>query len=400
MRIVADSNILSIKSYLADIADLQLVPGREITRENLRNADVLLVRSTTRVDAELLRGTPVKFVGSATSGTDHIDLEYLRSAKIFFADARGSNANAVVDYCFAALAFAVLHRNLQLDLCTVGLVGAGHVGGLVAQKLAALGIAVQVCDPPLLEMLRAASPASPEGVAATGAETIMQGRPVPPRSIFRNLDEVLQCDVISLHVPLILDGKYKTYKLLGERELRQLKPNATLINTCRGSVVDEPALIDKLRTRADLTCIVDVWDNEPNVDLELIARADIATPHIAGYSKDAKQAATMMLLDAMSRYFELPVFEPGQRLVPVQIRNEPGRNLHNAQWRYLLEMLPLQKLSGELKQSALQGNVDRQFDAMRKHLMDRREFRNFEMAGAELSAEQKLFLRAQGLQLG
>lgn len=398
MRVVSDSNILSIKSCLGDSAELRLIPGREISRKDLLNADVLLVRSITRVDKELLQGTPVRFVGSATSGTDHVDLEYLRVSGIHFVDARGSNANAVVDYCFAALAFAVMHRDLRLDRCVVGLIGAGYVGGLFAQKLDKLGIRYRVCDPPLHDLMAADNLSSPVCRAATEPDTQFPERSVPPNSRFCTFNEVLSCDVISLHVPLVRGGAYSTYKLLGEHELRQLKPNATLINTSRGSVIYEPALIEKLRSSEAMTCIMDVWDNEPEVAAELVNLVDVATPHIAGYSQDAKQAATNMLLVELSAFFGLSESGSQQPTAASRPEVESPSSAPNAHWSCLLNLLPLLKLSGDFKHSVRQGNSAVQFDAMRKRLLNRREFKNFQIAEAALTAEQKSFLRVLGLQ--
>lgn len=397
MRIVSDSNILSAKSSLINVTDLQLIPGREICRNDLLNADALLVRSVTPVNADLLHGTPVKFVGSATSGTDHIDLEYLRSANIHFAGAPGSNANAVVDYCFTALAYAVLHRNLQIERCRVGLIGGGHVGGLFAQKLAKLGIDYRVCDPPLQKSIGLEATVSPGWVFA--ADSDFYSHWIPPVSSFCSMEELLRCDVISLHVPLELDGEYSTYKLISERELRQVKPNVTLINTCRGTVVHEPDLIQGLRSNAGMTYIADVWDNEPNISAELVSMAAIATPHIAGYSQDAKQNATSMLLQALSEFFEQPAFDLQQPSSPVLESQLTLTATPDAQWSCLLELLPLMQLSGELKQALRQENFEDQFDAMRKRQLDRREFRFYRIAGTTLTAAQQLFLRTLGLRI-
>ena len=388
MKIVADSNILSVESRFEDIADLKLISGRSIRRKDLLDADALLVRSITRVDKDLLDGTKVRFVGSATSGTDHIDLEYLQSKGIQFAEAGGSNANAVVDYCFAALAFAILHRNLKLQKCRVGIVGAGHVGGLFANRLQALGVACKISDPPLEQFLKSQEPAS-NADSASG---------YPSLSSFCALEELLNYEIVSLHVPLVFGGKHPTYRLLGEREFAQLQQTATLINTCRGSVVLESALIKKLKEFDAITYIADVWENEPDIFAELTRFADIATPHIAGYSHDAKMAATQMMLAAVTAYFELPAAKQSESelLEPFDLEFDKKPN---AQWQYLLDIFPLVKLSEEFKNSVRMGNANMQFDAMRKRLLGRREFRNYAISGAGLPDSQLEFLQINGIKI-
>jgi len=388
MKIVADSNILSVKSHFENIAELTLIAGRSIRRKDLVDADALLVRSITRVDKDLLEGTRVRFVGSATSGTDHVDLEYLQAKGIQFADASGSNANAVVDYCFAALAFAILHRNLKLEKCRVGIVGAGHVGGLLANRLQALGVKCRISDPPLEQFLK----------AQDSSLLLDPASSFPPLSSFCELEELLNYEIISLHVPLVFGGKSPTYRLLGEREFAQLQQTAMLINTCRGSVVLESALIKKLKEFDAITYIADVWENEPDIFVELTRFADIATPHIAGYSHDAKMAATQMMLAAVTAFFELPIVNQSESELLESFDLEFDKK-PNAHWQYLLDIFPLVKLSEEFKNSVRMGNANMQFDAMRKRLLGRREFRNYAISGAGLPEMQQEFLQVNGIKI-
>ncbi len=398
MRIVSDSNILSIEAFLQESAELRLLPGREICRDHLLDADALLVRSITSVDESLLHGTPVKFVGTATSGTDHIDLDYLRATNIHFADARGSNANAVVDYCFAALAFAVLHRNLTLDRCTIGLVGAGHVGGLFAQKLDLLGIDYQVCDPLLAELIRSDIELAAVLDKEKGAYSERRKHFIPPVSRFCSFKEVLQSDVLSLHVPLTRSGAYPTFMLFDEQALNELKAEVTLINTCRGSVIHEAALTNKLRAANQMTCIMDVWANEPHVAAGLVPLVDIATPHIAGYSQDAKFAATAMLCAELAEFAGFAQQAvAGQKTAPAFHTVELPRT-EDLRWGSLLGLLPLNRLSEEFKLSVSQGKSAMEFDAMRKQLLNRREFRHTHIANFVFNTGQQHFLNIVGLQ--
>jgi len=400
MRIVSDSNILSIETFLKESAELRLLPGREICREHLLDADVLLVRSITRVDENLLHGTPVRFVGTATSGTDHIDLDYLRSADIRFADARGSNANAVVDYCFAALAFAVLHRNLKLDHCTIGLVGAGHVGGLFAQKLDMLGIRYQVFDP-LLENLLRINIQSYEGQhKEAGSDRARLQQFIPALSSFCSFKEILRSDVLSLHVPLTRNGAHPTFMLLGEHELSELKSNVTLINTCRGLVIHEASLAKKLRAADEMTCIMDVWANEPHVDADLVPLVDIATPHIAGYSQDAKLAATAMLCAELADFAGFAQNAVLAHDTAPALHKAKLPNADDSGWRSLLELFPLNRFTDEFKLAVSQGKSALEFDAMRKRLLDRREFKHTQILKPAFNSVQQDFLKVIGLQFG
>lgn len=371
MKIVADANIIAIENSFRRFGDLDLIPGRSIKKADLFDADALFVRSITRVDQTLLEGTAVKFVATASSGVDHIDLDYLAGKGIGFADAKGSNANAVVDYCFAAIAFALLEQKFPIAEIEVGIIGGGKVGGLFADKLAGMGIAHRIYDPFLQQ---------------NGA-------------FCQSLDEVMKCKIVSLHVPLTHSGDYPTDKFISGNRLELLPAGAVLINTCRGSVVDERALFGLLSDRADITTIFDVWKNEPDIDLGLAARVDIATPHIAGYSQPAKQAATELLLLAFQEYFfgadssrepasTLPESAAGNAVVSVGI----NRSSELPDWATLLDILPLTELSRDFKQSLNSGIGRFGFDEIRNKLRQRLEFRNYSIAAQQLSPSSlKLF---------
>ena len=378
MKIVADANIIEIESSFREFGELVLIPGRKISNADLADADALLVRSVTRVDRSLLEGTAVRFVATASSGVDHIDLDYLADQDIAFADAKGSNANAVVDYCFAALAFALLKQKIALAELEVGIIGGGAVGGLFANKLAGLGIAHRVYDPFL-------------GV---------RGRHC------RTLDQAMQCKVVSLHVPLTQVGAHPTAGLVGAKQLELLPGESVLINTCRGAVVDEHALAELLTDRADITTVFDVWENEPDIDVSLALRVDIATPHIAGYSQPAKVAATECILGAFQRYF-FPI-EPGRdaaataatragKTPPIPIGWRQGSEL--PQWATLLDVLPLTKISQEFKQSLARDAGISTFDEFRNSLMQRLEFKNYSIERERWDSSSLKLFAAMGFKL-
>ncbi|MBT5720319.1 MAG: 4-phosphoerythronate dehydrogenase [Gammaproteobacteria bacterium] len=374
MKIFADKNILAVQGSFSRYGELHLFDGRTVKQADLLEADVLLVRSITTVNESLLGGTNIRFVGTATSGVDHVDTAYLDSAGIYFADAKGSNANAVVDYCFAALAFAALHKGFELSGSTVGIVGAGAVGGLFASKLERLGVQVRCCDP-FLEQ-------------ASGEHRL-----------FFSLEEVLECEAVSLHVPLSDGGLFPTRHLLAAQELAKLRNNVVLINACRGNVVDERALEEVLAHRSDIVTVFDVWADEPNINSRLAASVDIATPHIAGYSQEAKSRATSMLVAAFERYSKIDAgMDAEDKLAAsVTVDIEPVSESMPL-WETLLAVFPLIEISEEFLQAQLAGEGARSFDSIRQKLLSRHEFESCLLHSSNYSAEQLERLAVLGFQ--
>lgn len=272
MRILADENIPLVDAFFAEFGDIHRMPGRRINRAALEQADVLLVRSVTRVDRELLEGSQVRFVGTCTIGTDHLDLDYFAEAGITWASAPGCNARGVVDYVLGSLLALAEGEGVDLSSRCYGVVGAGEVGGRLVDVLRGLGWEVKVCDPP---------------------------RQTREACGFVSLDEIIEtCDVISLHTPLILDGAHATFHLLDQARLERLRAGSWLINASRGAVVDNTALRNQLAQRQDIQAVLDVWEDEPQVNVELAELCWIATPHIAGYSLDGKLRGTAQIYQA------------------------------------------------------------------------------------------------------
>ncbi len=346
-RIVADAELAHGADMLRSLGELTLAPGRAIGRRHLARADALLVRSVTRVSRELLEGTPVRFVGTATSGADHVDAAWLESAGIALCDAAGCNANAVTDYCLAALGALRARGGPRPEDCRVGLVGGGAVGGLLARKLARAGVDCVVCDPPL---------------AAAGARGL-----VP-------LEAVGRCRVASLHTPLTDGGPHPTRGMIGREFLASLPDGAALINTARGAVVDGAALAAALAERPDLTAVCDVWESEPEVGAGLAAKAAVATPHIAGYSRRAKRAAAARLAEGLARAFSLPFdaarFETAG--------DGGGRSPPDGAdpWTWLAELYGLAGLSRRFRRAVAAGQGAAVFEAMRRRQASRPEFRD------------------------
>ena len=273
MHILADENIPLVDEFFAGFGKIRRMPGRSINRAALENVDVLLVRSVTRVDREMLEGSAVRFVGTCTIGTDHLDLDYFEQAGIEWASAPGCNARGVVDYVLGSLLALSEVRGEALARRRFGVVGAGEVGGRLLEVLRGLGWDVRVCDPP--QQVREAGD-------------------------FVSLDEILaECDVISLHTPLTLGGDWPTFHLFDQARLSRLRPGTWLINASRGAVVDNAALRDLLLQRPDLEAVLDVWEGEPQVDVALAGLCRIATPHIAGYSLDGKLRGTAQIYAAL-----------------------------------------------------------------------------------------------------
>lgn len=285
LRILADENIPFVEDAFAPLGTVQSLPGNQITPAALQHADVLLVRSVTHVDAALLRGSPVQFVGSATIGTDHVDKPWLREAGIAFAHAPGSNAGSVAEYVLAALLWLGVRQEQPLRGRTVGLVGCGHIGSQLAARLPALGLSVICCDPPL------ARQAEVRGEAHA----------------FQPLETVLaEADIVTLHVPLVRQGEAPTWHLIDAPALHRMKPGAWLLNTARGAVVSNHALQSALKTGHLAAAVLDVWEGEPQPDPELLRRVQVATPHIAGYSFDGKVAGTRQVYHALMAFLERP----------------------------------------------------------------------------------------------
>jgi erythronate-4-phosphate dehydrogenase len=278
MKIIADANIPFLRGVLEPYADITYVSGQDIRATTVKEADALLIRTRTRVDAALLAGSSAQFIATATIGVDHIDLEYCRRQGITVCSAAGCNAAAVAQYVVAVWAAMACKTGMNLRDCVLGIVGVGHVGQRVAAAARALGMTMRWNDPP-----REAN----EGTAA-----------------FVSLDKLLACsDIVTLHVPLTS----ATREMADAAFFEKMKSGAVFINTSRGEVVDEEAL---LRYRARLRFLaLDVWQREPAINRALLDVADIATPHIAGYSIQGKCNATTMIVRALAGFFGIDALQ-------------------------------------------------------------------------------------------
>ncbi|GLH45120.1 erythronate-4-phosphate dehydrogenase [Pseudomonas atacamensis] len=353
MLIVADENIPLLDAFFAGFGDIRRVPGRSIDRATVEHADVLLVRSVTNVNRALLEGSKVRFVGTCTIGTDHLDLDYFNEAGICWSSAPGCNARGVVDYVLGSLMTLAEIEGADLTQRTYGVVGAGEVGGRLIKVLKGLGWNVKVCDPPRQ--------------AAEGGDYV-------------SLEQIIeQCDVISLHTPLTRSGNDATWHLFDQQRLLQLKQGAWLINAARGPVVDNVALREVLLEREDLQAVLDVWEKEPEVDPALAELCVLATPHIAGYSLDGKQRGTAQIYQAYCAFSGQPAAIALSDLLPATWLSEVS--LHaDSDPAWALAMLcrgvyDPRRDDADFRRS-LVGNVAEQraaFDVLRKQYPVRRE---------------------------
>lgn len=278
VNIVIDDKIPFIRGVLERYANISYLPVSEITRERLIAVDALVVRTRTICNAELLDGTAVRFIASATIGYDHIDTAYCKAKGIRWTNAAGCNASSVEQYILAALLELANKKGFRLADKTVGIVGVGNVGSKIAHMAKVLGVRTLLCDPPRAER---------EGAAG-----------------FVSLEELVSiADIITIHVSLSREGADKTYQLFDSYIISKIKKRAILINTSRGEVIDELSLKSAIRKGWLGDVVLDVWQNEPAIDNELLDMATLATPHIAGYSVDGKATGTAMSVNALSRFF-------------------------------------------------------------------------------------------------
>jgi len=357
MKIVADENIPFVKECFSSIGDIVTLSGRNISPEVVADADILLVRSITKVNEKLLAASRVKFVATATIGFEHVDIGYLSKRGIGFASAPGSNANSVAEYIVAALLSVGKKRKITLEDKSIGVIGVGNVGSRVAKKCEALGMTVKLNDPPL-----ARKTSDPK---------------------YRPIDELFDCDFITFHTPLTKEGQDKTYHLADEEFFASLKSGCVFINTSRGAVHDTASLKSAILAKKFGAVILDVWENEPNIDCELLRMVDISTPHIAGYSYDGKIAGMIMIYNSACEYFKI---EPKHKIedflpppkVPQIVIEEIGPDLQEVlgdvvQQVYVINRDDFNTREIAMVEPQIRGKF---FDDLRKNYPIRREFQN------------------------
>ena len=304
IRIIADDKIPFLKGVLDQYADVTYLPGNLIGKEQLKDADALLIRTRTKCTEDLLKDTKVSFIGTATIGFDHIDTRFCERHQIKWSNAPGCNSSSVQQYIAAALLKMAGDFHFRLKDKTIGIIGVGNVGTKVEKLAKILGMNVLLNDPPR---------ARKEG-----------------EKLFVNLEILLKdSDIITIHVPLNIVGKDRTYRLINNTSIRKMKKGVWLINTSRGEVADSSALKRALCAGKFAGVVLDVWENEPDIDYDVLDKAFLATPHIAGYSTDGKVNGTAMIVNALSKNFNLPVMNWYPEVIPQPHIHEIAINAKN-----------------------------------------------------------------------
>ncbi|WP_392434061.1 4-phosphoerythronate dehydrogenase PdxB [Yersinia sp. HM-2024] len=349
MKILVDENMPYADALFQRLGDVQAVPGRPIPLDALAGADALMVRSVTKVNEALLQGTSIRFVGTATAGTDHVDENWLQQQGIGFSAAPGCNAIAVVEYVFSALMMMAERDGFQLRDKTVGIIGVGNVGARLNARLQALGVRTLLCDPPRADR--------------------------GDNETFWPLEKLVrEADVLTFHTPLNKNGPYQSLHMADDELLAALPDGRILINACRGAVVDNTALLRALEKGKKLSVVLDVWEPEPELSLSLLARVDIGTPHIAGYTLEGKARGTTQVFEAFSQYLGQPQSVELASLLPQPEFSQLRLNgeLDEGKLKRLMHLVydvrrddaPLRRVAGQ----------PGEFDRLRKRYQERREW--------------------------
>ncbi|MDU1904956.1 MAG: 4-phosphoerythronate dehydrogenase PdxB [Dysgonomonas sp.] len=295
MKIIADKNIPFLKGIAESYGEVTYLPGADFTKESIEDADTLIVRTVTHFGKENLENSKVKLICSATIGYDHIDTKYCEENGIEWHNAPGCNSGSVQQYIASALITIARKKKISLQGKTIGIVGVGNVGKKVASICELLGMRVLKNDPPRQE--------AENSDEFTDIETIKR-----------------EADIITFHTPLIREGKYATYHLANDDFFNNLSQKPIIINSARGGIIDTSAIKAAIQNHKISGAIIDCWESEPHIDLEYMNMADIATPHIAGYSADGKANATRMSLESLTDYWSLPK-DPIKKITVPQVEN-------------------------------------------------------------------------------
>jgi len=371
MKIVADENIPFVSECFCSIGEVVTISGREMTPSIVSDADILLVRSITKVNSDLLAESKVRFVATATIGFDHIDTEYLSQKNIVFASAPGSNANSAAEYVITAILEIGQKHNINLEGKSIGIIGVGNVGSRVAKKCEALGMKTYLNDPPL------------------------QRQTKDPK--YLSIEKLYDCDFITFHTPLTFEGIDKTFHLANKSFFKSIKTGCVFINNSRGGVVDGSSLKKAIKAGKLKGAVLDVWENEPNIDTELLEMVDIATPHIAGYSLDGRIVGMIMIYKAACEYFgvnakfDVEDFLPGPLVPQIKI-DQTSSSEQKVIFDTVREIYDIREDNAKLRQILNKPAETRGkfFDGLRKSYPVRREFQNTRIVLATEVTENKL----------
>jgi len=374
IKIVADDKIPFLKGALEAFAELHYLPAKDINNAVLQDADALIIRTRTLCNKDLLEGTKVKFIATATIGFDHIDADYCRQNNISWTNAPGCNSSSVMQYLASALVKISQKYKFNFSDKILGIVGYGHVGSKVAKMASVLGFSVLVNDPPLQ---RAGVLSQSVSIAEIKAKA----------------------DIITFHVPLINQGIDKTWHMVDADFLSSIKSDAILINTSRGEVIDNKALKRALKKKQIKGVVLDVWENEPDIDIDLLELVDIATPHIAGYSADGKANGTAMSVQALSNYFGFGL----KNWFPAYVPSPANPNLEvdktEDSKQKILSQLILATYAIDSDHQKLLQSVD-SFEKQRGDYPLRREFANYAVNLGNQNSSLEKTIKALGFKLG
>ena len=350
MKIYYEDSMPYAAEFFSELGECEVFSHKTVNADMLADADVLLVRSTTMVNQQLLaKNKQAQFVATATAGTDHVDKNYLLSQNIPFISAGGCNAVAVAEYVLSAMLVMSKRLDWQLADKTVGIVGAGHVGSALSRILSVLGINHKLCDPPLAD-----------------AGDVRE---------FVTMNDIMQCDVISLHVPWVKDGRYPTQDLFDKVRLTALQDSQLLINACRGEVINNQAALELYEQGKCLNLVLDVWENEPDINLNLIPHVALATAHIAGHTIEGKARGTEMLYFALCKHLGIQADKKLSDYLPKAEASSVKISEKQSIWQ-VLHQLVLNVYNIETDDQYFRANMysAEQFRYIRKHYPIRREF--------------------------
>ncbi|MBU2509917.1 4-phosphoerythronate dehydrogenase [bacterium] len=372
MNFLIDKGILYADEAFSTIGDVCLQTGESIARESVKNIDVLVLRTTTKVNRDLLEGSRVKYVATATSGSDHVDKKYLKAKGIGFAAAPGCNAEAVAEFVINALLRLSNRNGFDLDNKTLGIIGAGHAGSALERKAGLLGLKCLLNDPPLFEQTKL-------------------NKYLPIQEVIR------RSDIISLHVPLIKTGHHPTHYLINESTIELFKKGTILINTSRGGVVQESAIC---KNRSQIGPIItDVWENEPAISTTTLGFSDIATPHVAGYSLEGKIKATEMAYENVCHFFKLkPTWESPRKQADNKTRIRiTGTGFKTALTQLMEKTYDIFYDDEALRKISCHKTPQEYFSSLRNHYAFRHEFSSIRVYFEKvLSSGNKNLVRSLG----
>lgn len=354
MKIVIDENIEFAKEAFSSLGEILLINGREIDSNHVSDSDALIVRSVTEVNENLLNNSKIKFVGTATIGTDHINQTYLKNNGIAFSSAAGCNSYAVAEYVTTVLTNISYNKGISFPGKTIGIFGHGNIGSKVSKFAESMGLEVKISDPPLERA----------GIKLNYAP----------------IQEVLNCDFVTFHVPLNLEGIDKTFHLINIDTIKYLKEGAVLINSSRGAVVDNKILSNALNLR-EIYTVLDVWENEPDISIELLNKIDLGSPHVAGYTLEGKVNGTLIVREKLLEHFKLKsnwvpnLPKPANPIIKIECSDNIIELLNSIFTIIYNPNDDFKNMSGMCNIG--KNKLGKYFDGLRKNYKLRREFNNY-----------------------